>query len=457
MPSEATNTQRHLTIEFITKQRLQARVIWLKPETTDASPDDAVKPSEGLNTNLEEWRNLADERNLGARLENNLIELQIKAPDDVWNQSLFKAFRFTKVDARAAYGTHRVSSILISVDGKIEPWRDRWPRGHRDKADAWVSASFAHSQAGTKVSKPIWLHSAPLPGSRFGGELVVWRPGGKPAADNIELGLEDLEARVLAPTNMESICRSIAFATLSYWIDVYCDGLTDWDQSLTRTIAGWIARLVKEGADINARGKSLEGVCWAPIDEAFTASELIEFLTKHVNAPRELRIAFEHAEAALERGAPIPGWGAIETLFSPRAKQGLRRAFKAGLDIDAIELMSEQYIYDRTSHEYLDRDELLKGLYYEHKHDALAERHNNESIIVGKKALNPFKLYAMSSLRTDVQHREFRPGYEPGAILRYSPVHGLLRNEERHPDEYRVLNTFPGFVIKPVATIDPQI
>jgi hypothetical protein len=456
MPWETTQLQRSLTIDFITKRRLNAPVIWLQPESLSPKPDDALATPK-LDTNLEEWRLPSDERNLALRLADGFIELQLQSPDEVW----FHLFA-SQLDARAAFGplNKPISSIIFKIEDPtlIERWTDRWPRGFKDKANAWVETKFTYSSPPTKTAKAIWRDSKPLPGSRFGGDLVVWRPRGKPPATDIELGLEDLEARPVPATNMESICRAIAFATLGYWIQVYLDGLEDWDTSLTRTIGGWMARLVLEGQDINARGKSLEGLCWAPVDSSDTISMLLTFLEK-LGAKRDLGVAFLHAEAELERNptAPVPGWPSIETLFGPQAKVGIRRAFRAGLDIDVIEQMSDQYIFDRTAHEYLDRDELLKGLVYAHKHDDLIGRHQNESIFVGKKAYNPFRLYAQSSLRTDVQHREFRPGHRPGTILRYSPVHGLLNGEDRHPDEYRLLNTFPGFAIKPIATIDQAI
>jgi hypothetical protein len=452
MPS-LTQVQRFLTVQFITKHRLDVPTIWLKSEAATPSAEDAVREPEKLNCNLNEW--LDTDRNLGARLVDGYIEVKIKSPDDIWAHGLFAACRALQVDARAAYGTRMVSSILFKVNDAVDAWTERWPRGHRDQNGAWVETKFVYSQLPTPRAKALWHDSAPLPGSRFGGDLVVWRPNGKPAADIAELGLEDLEfSRPLAATNIPEIIRAIAFATLSYWIQVYLDGLEKWDESLINTIGGWIARLVREGRDINARGKSLESVCWSPIDSEETARDLIRFL----GVGRELLTAFERAASALERNSdtPIPGWGAIETRFGVQAKVGIRRAFRAGLDIDVIERMSDQYIYDRTSDDYLDRDELLKGLRYEHKHDAMVARHKPESFWVGKKKLNPFDLYSGSSLRTDVQHREFRPGYEPGAILRHSPVHGLL-NGEREADEYRLLNTFPGFFVKPIAVVDKTI
>ena len=461
MPWQATQTQRFLTVDFITIRRLSAPAIWLNPQSATPNPADAIQEPTGLGTDLSEWMRQEDERNLAIRLVDGFVELRIQAPDEIWLGFLFKAFRALHVDARAAFGSPQISSILIKIADpeKIDRWRDLWPRGSKDKAGAWVATEFAYSAMPTPRSKAIWIDSKPLPGSIFAQRLVVWRPWGKPAADDPELGLEDLEGRLLAATKMEVICRAIAFATLAYWIVNYQDGLVDWDETLTRNIGGWIARLVLEGQAINAQGKSLEGVCWSPIDSSDTVSELLTFL-ETLGAKKNLGVAFLHAEAALERNptAPIPGWGAIETLFGAQAKVGIRRAFRAGLDIDEVERISERYVLDESEHIYLDRESLLKGLIYEHKHDDLIRVYDTKSVFdASGKPHNPFKLYARSSLRVDVQWREFYPGHEPGAILRRSPVHGLLNGEDRYPDEYRLLNTFPGFFIKPVATVDSAI
>jgi hypothetical protein len=456
MPWEQIRTQRFLTVDFITKKRLNAPVVWLKPQSAVPSAEDAISEPEKLDTDLNTWGE-TNENNLAVRLVDGYIELQIQAPDEVWLGFLFKAFRG---DARAAFGPSKkpISSIILKIDGPIDRWRALWPRGHVDKAGRWVETKFAYSAMPTARSKAIWHDSKPLPGSIFGQDLVVWRPNGKPATDNPELGLDDLEARLLASSSMETIVRAIAFATLAYWINIYLDGLEDWDASLTHIIGGWIARLVREGQDINARGKSLDGVCWSPIDSASTASELLQFMGE-LGATKALGVAFLHAEGALERNsqAPVPGWGSIETLFGPQARVGIRRAFRAGLDIDLIEQMSERYVFDTSTHTYFDRDDLLKGTPYEHKRDVLIERYEPKVVFINGKPRNPFRLYAASSLRADVQRCDFYPGQEPAAVLRYSPVHGLVSGDDRHPDEYQMLNTFPGFTIKPIGMIDPAI
>ena len=280
---------------------------------------------------------------------------------------------------------------------------------------------------------------------------------GKPPATDIELGLEDLEARPLGSTQMESVCRGIAYATLLYWIKVSLDGLEEWDLSLTHIIGGWLAKIIPEGQAINAQGKSLEGVCWSPIDSHDTATTLLLFLQKHAHANNQLGVSFLHAERQLDRdpSAHIPGWSSLEDALGVQAKIGIRRAFRAGLDLDMIEAMAERYVLDESEHRYLDRESLLQGVHYEHGRDDLINKWENVAFFVGKKKHNPFRLYATSQLRTDVKRREFFPGHEPGSILRFSPLHGILpKDVERHADEYRTLNIFPGFKIKPIATID---
>ena len=87
----------------------------------------------------------------------------------------------------------------------------------------------------------------------------------------------------------------------------------------------------------------------------------------------------------------------------------------------------------------------------------MTSRWDNEPFFINGKRHNPFKIYSGSQLRTDVKRREFFPGNEPGAILRFSPLHGIVTGENRYGDEYQCLNVFPGFKIKPIATPDPII
>ena len=456
MLSETTKLQRYLTTEFISKRKLNIPAVWLKPEGLTPSSEDAVADS--LSTDLDAW----DNQNLGVRLVDGHVELRIASPDDVWAHCLFKAFRHLAVDARAAYGVSHVTSIIIAIDNpdSIDAWEHRWPKGHSDKEGHKVSTKVHYSVSPLVRSKAIWRTSQPLPGSLVAGHDVVWRPMGKSPATDIALGLEDLEARPLGVTQMEAVCRGIAYATLLYWILVALDGLEDWDQSLIHIIGGWLAKIIPEGQAINAQGKSLEGVCWSPIDSAETATNLLLFLQKYAHANSQLGVSFLHAQRQLERdpSAHVPGWSSLEDVLGVQAKIGVRRAFRAGLDLDMIEAMSERYVLDESEHKYLDRESLLQGVHYEHGREDLINKWENVAFFINRKKYNLFRLYSASQLRTDVKRREFFPGHEPGSILRFSPLHGILPNSaEKQADEYRTLNIFPGFKIKPIATIDPAV
>jgi hypothetical protein len=466
MPWKTTLLQRNLTLDFIAKRRLPVRLVWLRQGAIGLNvvADASVDPGK-LSTDPEEWRQEANLKNLGVRLADGFIEVRIQADNETWINCLFEACKHLRVDARAAYSPSGkpVSSILLSIDQPetIEGWRDLWPRGFVNAADKWVETKFEYSRMPTPREKALWQDSRPLPGSIVRNELIVWRPLGKPEADDELLGLEDLESYPVVATSMAVIVRAIAYATLIYWIRIYLDGLTVWDATLIRIIGGWLARAILEGQEINAQGKSLESVCWSAIDHKDTALDLIAFL-KNAGADRDVIAAFERARIELQRTPDtkvVPGWAALETMLGLKAKLAVRRAFRAGIDIDAIERLAEQYILDISENDWIDRDALMKGVSYRRRSEALNYEYENQLILIKgkKKRFNPFRLYAASSMRVDVQRSDFFPGSPPGAILRYSPVYGVLGPEEQRPDEYKVFNTYPGFLIKPIEVIDTTI
>jgi hypothetical protein len=457
MPIEETaRLQRALTVEFITRRRLNLPAVWFRPNTGAVDAADAL--ADKLEVDLGAWD--GPEHNLGVRLQDGHLELSLKAGDDAFAHAFFLAAEHLRIDARCAFGVDRISSVILRVEDQelIEPWAPRWPKGFKDKHGHWTETKVTTSSLKTKNAAAVYRYSKPLPGSVTPDGAVVWRPKGKAAALDVDFGIEDLEPRSLAPTGMDALIRALAYATLAYWVRTYLDGLTDWDASLTRFLGGWLARVEVEGRGINAKGKSLEGICWCPVDTREMALDLVAFLGK-VGASNDLKVAYLHGESQLIRDplAPVAGWTALTNLFGSDGKLGIRRAFRAGLDLDVVERMAERYIYDESTGEYYDRDALLKGAAYERKHEVLVRTHGNDAVFVGKKRMNPFQLYTASQLRTDVLRSDMFPGAEPAAILRCSPIHGLLKADETQPDEFKVLNTYRGFTIKPIGVVDPEI
>ena len=454
---DVARLQRALTVEFVTKRRLNLPAVWFRPQGADPEAADAL--ADKLDVDLGAWD--GPEHNVGVRLENGHLELQIKAGDDAFAHAFFLAAEHLRIDARAAFGVDRISSVILNVEDQelIEPWATRWPKGFKDKRGHWTETTVRTSSMPTKSAKAIYRFSKPLPGSITREGVVVWRPKGKAAALDLDIGIEDLEPRALAPTGMDVLIRALAYATLVVWIRTYLDGLTDWDSILTGRIGGWIARVEVEGRGINAKGKSLEGICWCPIDTREAALDLIEFLGK-LGASGDLRVAYLHGEGQLIRdpfSKKVASWNAIEELFGVHAKVGIRRAFQAGLDIEIIDRLSERWILDLSTNKYLDRESIPSGLPFEKTFDELVHIYGNEFVPVGKKAMNPFRLYAASSMRTDVQRAGMFPGEEPSSLLRYSPVYGIIKEEEWCTGEYRVLNTYRGFIIKPIGVIDQAV
>jgi hypothetical protein len=460
------HVQRAVTIDIFTTRKIQGQWLWYSPGSRVPSAEDAVKDEGKLETDPHDWEDEANESNAGLRLAPGLVELSVEAPDDVWAKCFFKACDYLKTDARFAFGPQDkpVSAVLFQIDNRddIDRWSDLWPKGFHDSRGLWIATRVFTSLSPTPKAKAVWKFSSPLPGSRFAQADVVWRPSGKPAASLVDIGLEDLESRrPLASTTMERIIEAIAYGTLLFWILAYLDGLDSWDEVLTRTVGGWLARLWREGADINEPGKSLAGLCWSPVETMADVGDVCEFLRKAAHAPKDLDVALSNSNSALERNptSPVPGWSALGGVLGTNARKGVRRAFRAGMDLDPVERMSELYAYDMTSHVYIDLPAVRLGLPFIQEPQNLTHRHGNELIAVGKgKFVNPFQVYSTSKMRLDVSTSDFFPGHEPAGILRFSPAQSeIVNGEVLRPDEFRVLNTFGGIALKPAGTIDPAM
>ena len=402
---ETARLQRALTVEFITKRRLNLPAVWFRPQGSDPNATDTL--AEKLDVDLGAWDG-ASENNVGVRLENGHLELRIKAGDDAFAHAFFLAAEHLRIDARAAFGVDRISSIILNVEDQenIEVWAPRWPKGFKDKHGRWTETEVRTSSLPTKSAKALYRFSKPLPGSITPDGVVVWRPRGKAAALDADIGIEDLEPRPLAPTGMDVLIRALAYATLTVWIRAYLDGLTDWDASLTRMLGGWIARVEVEGRGINAKGKSLEGICWCPIDTREAALDLITFLGK-LGASSDLKTAYLQAEAQLIR----------DPLCACRGLERHRRLIRAGrqagnpASVPRRPRSRRRRAHERTlSPRHFDprlprpRAPSFGSVLRRHARPAVRDW-DNRGIWVGKKRVNPFRLYATSDLRTDVASR----------------------------------------------------
>ena len=155
MPIDGTaRLQRALTVEFISKQRLNLSAVWFRPQGADPNADDAL--ADKLDVDLGSWD--GPEHNVGVRLENGHLELRIKAGDDAFAHAFFLAAEHLRIDARAAFGVDRISSVILNVEDQelIEPWAPRWPKGFKDKHGHWTETTVRTSSMATKSAKAIY-------------------------------------------------------------------------------------------------------------------------------------------------------------------------------------------------------------------------------------------------------------------------------------------------------------
>ena len=139
---------------------------------------------------------------------------------------------------------------------------------------------------------------------RHAGGLVVWRPKGKAAAQDV-LWASKTSSRAPRPDGQG---RDRPRARL-------CDArLLDLDLPRRADRLGFDPdgpdrRLDRprqvEGRIINAKGKSLDGICWAPIDTREAAFDLITFLGK-LGASNDLKSRLSAGRGALIRDPLAP-------------------------------------------------------------------------------------------------------------------------------------------------------
>ena len=222
MPSDVA-IQRLLTVQFIQRRRLNAPAVFFRPHTDTPNAADAL--AETMDIDIGAW-DAASDHNMGVRLEGGHLELNIKSADDAFAHAFFLAASHLNIDARAAFGVNRISSVILKVDDPASIAGHLWPRGYKDKRGHWTETSVRASDVATKSAKGLPRFSKPLPGSITPDGVVVWRPRGKAAALEAELGGRRISNRALiADTTIAAIGRAVAYATLAYWVRTYLDGL----------------------------------------------------------------------------------------------------------------------------------------------------------------------------------------------------------------------------------------
>ena len=162
------------------------------------------------------------------------------------------------------------------------------------------------------------------------------------------------------------------------------------------------------------------------------ARQLVDFRQQEGHAPKDLqRQLHPRRRPAGERDQArmFLRWSSLEDALGVQAEMGIQ----AGLQgrprpRPDRRALAEQYIYDETSHHYLNRESLVQeGFISSIRRMTWSTRNGttSRSLSSGKKLTTPsgFMLGEPAPAPTS-SAEEFPGGNEPGAILRYSPLHG---------------------------------
>src|SRR5690606_2092087 len=181
--------------------------------------------------------------------------------------------------------------------------------------------------------------------------------------------------------SFNQVVRSIAFATLLY---VVKDHWVEGQRQLTATkVAGWLARVVRDGNAMNNH-EVISADVFCPVDTDEIAENLIEFIANYCGDDEpHMRIrTYRDAVDKLSRNpdAKIPGWPAMEALFGPQHVVALRTTFTPGSDVSVLTKLAERYAYDETDNMYIDRERHRNNFSgYTHEPAQLERRHIDDT------------------------------------------------------------------------------
>jgi hypothetical protein len=258
--------------------------------------------------------------------------------------------------------------------------------------------------------------------------------------------------------SFNQIIRAIAFATFAYCLrDKWIEGGR---QIIATKVSGWLARIVADSQAMNNH-ETISNDVWCPIDDDSIVESLLHF-TCHTFGDTEphMRVrTYYDARDKLARNpdAKIPGWPTIENELGSEYMHALRTVFTPGSDVSVLTKMAERYIYDETDNVYIDRQRHAKGGIFTHAGEELMTRHKSDTIRIGGKSKDAFKVFEASSLRKRVDHRDMYPEYDMGGIYRFSPVGDMLSDDDSDDAALTVFNTWRGWPVGPTTSPDQEL
>lgn len=463
------NEQRAIT-KAINDKFVQVGAIWLKTSSKNPFDPDGWANAKHRDTDLQSWIDDPDLQyhNVGFNLQLGWMDVDIDAEDPEFNRCVLAALDALQIDTRFRFGRSSVgvaTHVLLQLGEdesanfdqltRFEPkeFRIDGKRFHvqlRSFPTNVAAANLARSAKQTVMPGSVYVHKV-----KAGAyDISVWYGAGGVASN-----VRQIAATTPRRVNFNEVVRAITFATFLYCIrDHWIEG----SRQLTATkVTGWLARVVADSAAINNHEAIAKDV-FCPVDSDDMAERLIAFVCdQQHDEEKHMRIrAYHDARDKLERNpdAHVPGWPAMEQLVGGAATIALRTVFMPGSDVSQLTQMAERYVYDETDNYYIDRIRHRTSGGFVHDGASLERRHKGDTVRIGGKPREAFKIFESSDMRKRVGMRELYPELTPGGIYRISGQGEVLSDEDdADPTALSVFNTWRGWPISPAAAVDDAL
>lgn len=460
--------QRGIT-QQINQQFIQVGAVYLKTSNKNPYEDDWHQ-RKYLDTDLQSWIDNEDLRyhNAGFNLQQGWVDYDIDAHDPDFNRAIVAALDKVGVDTRFRFGRLSVgapSHVFVQLSDEESPNFDDLvkfePRPFKigDKRYHVQIRSMATNSSEANVIKTA--KQTVVPGSIYthkerDGEpdFSVWfGRDNKPASK-----VQQIAATTPRKCSFTQLIRAITFGTMAHCLnEVWVEGNR---QAAAQKVCGWLARVVRESQAMNNQEAVAKDV-FCPIDSDEIAESLIEFVCEFFgDNEKHMRIrAYYDACEKLERNpdAKIPGWPAMETLVGGARVLALRTVLMPGSDVSNLTKMADRYLYDESDDNYLDRERFFSRSGYVHSGDQLMRRHKGDTIRVGGKPKEAFRIFEASDLRKRVGMRDLYPDLTPGGVYRVSVMGDVLTDEDDDKTALTVFNTWRGWPVSPPDRVDTKI
>jgi hypothetical protein len=460
------NVQRAITKQ-INESFIQVGAIFLK--TSSKNPYDSDWFNRNFrDTNLQEWIDDPEAQlyNVGFNLQLGWVDIDIDADDPEYNECIVAALSVCGIDTRFKFGrlsAGRATHVMVQLNEdeatnydflkKFEPnefvlGKKRFKTQIRSYSMNTNKANVAKEAKQTVMPGSVYVHKT----QDNIYDMSVWYS----SKGGVAKMVSEVAATTPRRATFNYIIRAIAFGTMLYIVRPHW--VSGSRQIVAQKVAGWLARVVREGQALNNHEGVADDV-FCPIDSDGIAESLLGFICDQCgDDEKHMRIrTYGDACDKIERNpdAKIPGWPSIEQLFGGEAVAALRTVFMPGSDVSVLTKLAERYVYDESDNKYIDRTRFFTSGGFVHEGSDLERRHKGDKIRIAGKPKEAFKIYESSDMRRRIGARDLYPDYPAGGIYRISSLGQILSDDDDSDrTALTTFNTWRGWPIARAATVD---